>query len=64
MIGNNKWINCPSGNDDWKFEKNHPTIVLSILYSKKEKIYPVYVSKHSSKHDKQVILLMLPNGEG
>ena len=28
-----------------------------------EKIYPAYVSKQNSKHEKQVILLMIPNGE-
>ena len=30
----------------------------------KKKTYPAYVSKHNSKREKQVILLMLPNGEG
>ena len=30
----------------------------------KEKIYPAYVSKNNSNHEKQVILLMIPNGEG
>ena len=28
-----------------------------------KEIYPTYVSKHSSKREKQVILLMIPNGE-
>ena len=27
-------------------------------------IYPAYVSKHNSNREKQVILLMIPNGEG
>ena len=27
-------------------------------------IYPAYVSKHNSDHEKQVILLMIANGEG
>ena len=27
-------------------------------------IYPAYVSKHNSNHEKQVIILMIPNGEG
>ena len=27
-------------------------------------IYPPYLSKHNSNRDKQVILLMIPNGEG
>ena len=31
---------------------------------KKEKIYPAYVSKHNSNCEKQVILLMIPNGKG
>ena len=34
------------------------------MYAKKEKIYPAYVSKHNSNCKKQVILLMIPNGEG
>ena len=47
-----------------KIEKNNLTIVLNVLYAKKEKIYPVYVSKNNSKRGKQVIPLMTPNGEG
>ena len=31
---------------------------------KKEKTYPVYVSKYNSNHEKQLILLMIPNWEG
>ena len=27
-------------------------------------MYPAYVSKHNSDREKQVILLMIPNGEG
>ena len=34
-----------------------------VLYAKKEKIYPAYVSKHNSDHEKQVILLINPNRE-
>ena len=34
------------------------------MHAKKEKIYPAYVSKHNSNCKKQVILLMIPNGEG
>ena len=34
------------------------------MYAKKEKIYPAYISKHNSDCEKQVILLMIPNGEG
>ena len=29
----------------------------------KEGIYPAYVSKHHLNREKQVILLMIPNGE-
>ena len=47
-----------------KFEKNNVTIALNVLYTKKEKIYPPYVSKHNSVREKQVILLIIPNGEG
>ena len=32
------------------------------MYAKKEKIYTAYVSKHNSNCQKQVILLMIPNG--
>ena len=53
-----------SEKDDWtKFEKNNITIALNVLYAKKEKIYPAYVSKHNSNLKKQVILLMIPNEE-
>ena len=44
--------------------KNNSTIALNILYAKKEKIYPAYVSKHNSNREKQVIFLMIPNEEG
>ena len=47
-----------------KFEKNNPTIALNVLYAKKEKIYPPYVSKHKSNREKQVFLLMIPKREG
>ena len=40
------------------------TIALNVLYAKKEKIYPADVSKYNSNREKQVILLMIPNGEG
>ena len=47
-----------------KIEKNNLTIALNVLYAKKEKIYPAYVSKHKSNHKKQVILFIFQNGEG
>ena len=31
---------------------------------KKKKMYPAYVSKHNWNFENQVILLMIPNGEG
>ena len=34
------------------------------MCTKKEKIYPAYVLKHNSNHEKQVVLLMIPNEEG
>ena len=57
--------NYPSEKDDWKkIEKSNPTIAFNVLYNKKEKIYPTYVSKHNSNREKQFILLMIRNGEG
>ena len=64
FINKYKWegINFPSEKDDWKkFEKNKVTIALNVLYVKNYKIYPAYVSKHHSNHEKQVILLMISN---
>ena len=57
-------INFPSEKDDWKtFEKNNVTIVLNVLHTKKEKLYPAYVSVHNSNREKQVIILMIWNAE-
>ena len=43
-------INFPSRKDYQKaFEKNNVTIALNVLYPKKEKLYPAFVSKHNSK---------------
>ena len=55
-------INYPSENDWEKIKKNNVTIA-DVLYTKKEKIYPAYVSKHNSNREKQVILLMISNGD-
>ena len=42
-------INYPSEKDDWKiYQKNNVTIALNVLYAKKAKIHPAYVSKHNS----------------
>ena len=46
-----------------KTKSNNLTIAFNILYAKKEKVYLVYVSKHNSNGEKQVILLMIPNGK-
>ena len=57
--------NFPSEKDDWKkFEKNNVTIALNNLCAKKEKIYLAYVWKQNSNGEKQVVLLMIPNGVG
>ena len=57
-------MNYPSEKNDWKkIELNNVTIALNVLYAKKEKIHPAYVSKRNSNCEKQVILLMIPNGE-
>ena len=57
-------INFPSEKDDCK--KNWEkwcNIALNVFYAKKEKLYPTYVSKHNSNHEKQNIILMTSNGE-
>ena len=43
------------------FRKIIKTIDLNVLYAKKEKTYPAYVSKYNSNRKKQVIFLMIPN---
>ena len=60
-----KGINYPLKIDDWKtFEKENLTIALNILYIKKKKeIYPAYILKHNSTHEKQIILLVITNEE-
>ena len=37
-------------------------IALNVLYAKK--IYPAYAAKYNSNREKQIILLVIPNGEG
>ena len=46
------------------FEKSNLIIALNVLYHKKEKQYPAYISKHNLNREKQVILLMVRNGGG
>ena len=42
---NRQEINFPSAKNDWKkFRKKNPTIALTVLHAKKEKIYSAYVS--------------------
>ena len=40
------------------------TVALNVLYAKKENINPAYFSKNNLYREKQVILLMVPCGEG
>ena len=68
FINNYKWndINFPTTKKDWnKFEVNNKNIALNILYvpynTKKIKI--AYKSKYNLIRDKQIILLMISNGE-
>ena len=59
-------IDFPSTSKDWKkFELNDESIALNILYvpHKTTKISLAYESKHNSTREKQVILLMIPDGE-
>ena len=56
-----------SEKDDWKKIENlinNLITTFNVLYTKKQKIYPAYVSKHNSNRRKQAILSMVPNGEG
>ena len=42
----------PSEKNDWKeFVKNNVTIAFNVLYAKKEKIFPAYISKHNLNHE-------------
>ena len=57
-------INAPSEKDDWKkCEKIMYQLLLMFCMLKQKKIYPAYVSKCNSSLEKQIILLMIPNGE-
>ena len=49
--------------DEWENSRKNVTIALNVLYDKKEKIYPAYVSKHNANCDTQVNLLIISNGE-
>ena len=57
-------IKYPSKIDNWKtFEKINLITALNILYIKQKEIYPVYISKHSSTREKQIILVIISNKE-
>ena len=59
-------IDFPSTSKDWKnFEVNNESIALNILYvlHKTRKISLAYKSKHNLPREKQVILLMIIDGE-
>ena len=62
---NSKDIDFPSTNKDWKkFELNYE-VALNILYvpHNTKKIEIAYKSKHNLTKEKQIILLMISNGE-
>ena len=42
-------------------KKNNLMVVFNVLYTKKEKIHPTYVSKHNSKLEKPIILSTFSN---
>ena len=46
-----------------KFERNNPAIASNILYTKGEKILPVYISNYNSNRENTIILLILSNRE-
>ena len=59
-------IDFPSTGKDWKeFELNNESIALNILYVPHNtgKIHLAYKSKHNLTREKQVILLMITDGE-
>ena len=61
-----KEISFLSHQKDWKkFELNNRSIALNILYvpHNTEKIRHAYVSKYNTKHENQVILLMITDGK-
>ena len=68
FIENYNWkdIDFPSTRKDWnKFELNNNNIALNILYVpfNTKKIEIAYKSKYNLTREKQIILLMISNGE-
>ena len=64
LINRYEWKerNLPTGSKEWKkFETNNQTISLNVLFSpnNKEEIKQAYISKHKSKREYKVILLMI-----
>ena len=67
FINKDNWegIHFPRGKGYWKkFEKKLKLFLLMFCMFERKKKYPLYVSKHYWNHEKEVILLMIPNGEG
>ena len=61
-----KETDLPSHSKDWKkFQQNNKTIALKILFvqTNTKQIKPAYKSKYNYKHDNQVILVMITDGE-
>ena len=61
-----KDIDFPATSKDWKkFEQNNESIALNILYvpHNTRKIHIAYKSRHNLTQEKQVILLMITDGE-
>ena len=61
-----KDIDFPATSKDWKkFEQNNESIALNILYvpHNTKKIHTAYKSRHNLTQKKQVILLMITDGE-
>ena len=60
-----KDIEFPSTSEDWKKFELNSKVALNILYipHNAKKIQLAYKSKHNSTCDKQVILLIIANGE-
>ena len=68
LIDQYNWkdIDFPATSKDWKkFGQNNQSIALNILYMphNTRKIYIAYKSKHNLTREKQVILLMITDGE-
>ena len=60
-----KEIDFPATSKDWKKFESNNEIALNILYvpQNTKKIQVAYKSKHNLTREKQVILLMISNGE-